>query len=190
MSAVLEYPQRHLVDVPEYLRMAEAGVFGPEARLELIAGEIIEMAPIGSWHAGLVKILTRFFVQHASSDAIVSVQDPLIVGTQSMPQPDLALLKPRADSYCTSHPTADDVLLVVEVADSSLKFDIGTKVPLYAVAGIVEAWVVDVQDRVIHVFRDPGPKGYGTRFTVQGKQALVARALPTVSLSTLDIFPS
>lgn len=190
MSAVLVHPQRHRVDVQEYLRMAEAGVFGPEARLELIEGEIIEMAPIGSWHAGVVNRLNRLFNRLAGGKALVSVQNPLIVGKHSVPQPDLALLKPRADDYLASHPTADEVLLVIEVADCSLDFDTGTKVPLYARAGIVEAWVVDVEERVTRVFRDPNAKGYRTSTTVSGKQKLATLALPQVAISAAAAAPS
>ena len=190
MSAVLEYPQRYRVDVREYLRMAEAGVFGPEKRLELIEGEIIEMAPIGSPHAGVVNRLNRLMNRLAGSKALVAIQNPLIVGKRSVPQPDLALLKPRTDDYGASHPTAEDVMVVIEVADSSLAFDTGSKVPLYARAGIVEAWVVDVEDRLIRVYRDPSLKGYRTSFAVSGKQKVGVLALPQVSISVVDIFPS
>ena len=190
MSAVLEYPQRHRVDVQEYLRMAEAEVFGLDARLELIEGEIIEMAPIGSPHAGLVNRLNRLLNRVAGSKALVAVQNPLIVGKRSVPYPDLALLKPRADDYSASHSTADDVLLVIEVADSSLEFDIGTKAPLYARAGIVEAWVVDVEKQAVRVFRDPSAKGYRTSFTALGKQKVAALALPQVVISPADLFAS
>src|SRR5512138_3085426 len=103
MSAILEYPQKHPISAEEYLRMGQAGVFAPEARLELIEGEIIEMAPIHPPHAGRVKKLTRLFVQRAGDRAVVSVQDPLIISDRSVPQPDLALLKPRADDYTRSH---------------------------------------------------------------------------------------
>src|SRR3990167_2574362 len=105
MSAVLEYPQRHAVSTEEYLRMGEAGVFAPEARLELIEGEIIEMAPIGSRHSGTGMILNRLLNRAVGDLAVILVRGPLIVGDRSMPQPDLALLKPRADSYTRSHPT-------------------------------------------------------------------------------------
>jgi len=147
MSAVLEYPQRHAVSAEEYLRMGESGVFAPEARLELIEGEIVEMAPIGSPHAGMVNILIRLFSRAAGDLAVVSAQNPVIVGDRSVPQTDVALLKPRADSYARSHPTTAEVLLVVEVADTTLSFDLGTKIPLYARGGITEAWVVDLQER-------------------------------------------
>ncbi len=190
MSAVLEYPQRHAVSAEEYLRMGEAGVFAPDARLELIEGEIVEMAPIGSPHAGLVKVLNRLFSRAAGDLAIVSVQDPLIVGERSVPQPDLALLKPRTDSYTRSHPTAADVLLVVEVADSTLPFDLGTKIPMYARGGIAEVWVVDVQERAVRVFRDPSPSGYRTSFTVSGGESVTALALPALVVALPALFPA
>src|SRR5438105_4279740 len=99
MNLVPEYPQRHLVTADEYLRMGEAGIFPPEARLELIEGEIIEMAPIGSPHASTVAVLNRLFVLQARDLAFVWGQSPVIIGAFSVPQPDLALLEPRADNY-------------------------------------------------------------------------------------------
>ncbi|MCI0652577.1 MAG: Uma2 family endonuclease [Planctomycetes bacterium] len=188
MSAILEYPQRHPVSAEEYLRMGEAGVFAPEARLELIEGEIIEMAPIGSPHAGRVKMLTRLFVQRAGDRAVVSVQDPVIVSERSVPQPDLALLKPRADSYTGAHPTAAEILLAVEVADTTLAFDLGTKVPLYARCGVPEVWVVDVNERVVRVYREPSASGYQTSFTAAGDQRIAAIALPEVWLEPRELF--
>jgi len=190
MSALPEYPQRHAISAQEYLRMGEAGVFAPEARLELIEGEIIEMAPIGSPHAGVVKTLNRLFGRTVGDSAIVSVQDPIIASERSVPQPDLALLKPRADSYMRSHPAAADVLLVVEVADTTRAFDIGTKVPLYARSGIAEAWVVDVQERVLHVYRDPGAGGYRTSLTLKGDESISLLALPALVFPIAQLFPA
>jgi Uma2 family endonuclease len=187
MSAILE-PQRHPVTAEEFLRMDRAGVFAPEARLELIQGEIVEMAPIGSPHAGRVNTLTRLFVQRAANRAVVSVQGPVIVSERSIPQPDLALLKLRADDYCDSNPTASEVLLAVEVADTTLAFDLGTKVPLYARAGIPEVWVVDVNERAIRVFRGPSASGYRTSFTAAGAERISADALPDVWLEPRELF--
>ena len=169
--------------------MGEAGVFAPESRLELIEGEIIAMVPIGPPHAGAVKILNQLFVQRAAGRAIVSIQDPLIIGGRSVPQPDLALLKPRADSYAHAHPTAADVLLVVEVADSTLAFDLGTKVPLYARFGVQEAWVVDVAGRAVRVFRDPSESGYRSSFTCSAGATVSVLALPDVTIEVSDLFP-
>lgn len=189
MSAVLHHPQRHAVSAQEYLRMGERGVFAPDARLELIEGEIVEMAPIGSRHAGAVNALNRLFSRLAGDRAVVSVQNPVIVADRSVPQPDLALLKPSPDSYSGAHPTAADVLLVVEVADTTLAFDVGTKVPLYARSDIPEAWVVDLQERAVRVFRDPSASGYRTSFTASGGDSVAVAALPEVSVALPALFP-
>ncbi len=190
MSAVLEYPQRHAISAEEYLRMGEGGVFAPEARLELIEGEIVEMAPIGSPHAGMVNTLVWLFSRAAGDQAVVAAQNPLIVGERSVPQPDMVLLRPRADRYSRSHPTTADVLLLVEVADTTLPFDLGTKIPLYARCGIAEAWVIDVRERVVRVFRDPSASGYRTSFTVQGDESVTALALPAIAVSVAALFPA
>lgn len=189
MSAILEHPQRHPISADEYLRMGEAGVFAPEVRLELIEGEIVEKAPIGSPHAGMVNLLNRLFTRLAGDRAVVSVQNPLVIGDRSVPQPDLALLKPRADDYSGAHPNAGDVLLVVEVADTTLPFDLQIKVPLYARAGIREAWVVDLQNRALRVFRDPGADGYRTSFSATGDDAIAALALAEVAVAPSALFP-
>ncbi len=170
--------------------MGEAGVFAPEARFELIEGEIIEMAPIGSPHAGTVAILDRILARAAGDRAIVWVQNPLRLGERSMPQPDLALLTPRTDSYRSSHPTAADVLLVVEVSDTTLQFDLSTKIPLYARAGIAEAWVVDLEKRAVRVYRDPDPAGYRMSFTASGDETVSMRALTGVAVTVLALFPA
>ena len=190
MSAVLEYPQRHAISAEEYLRMGEGGVFAPEARLELIEGEIVEMAPIGSPHAGMVNTLIWLFSRAAGDQAVVAAQNPLIVGERSVPQPDMVLLSPRADRYSRSHPTTADVLLLVEVADTTLPFDLGTKIPLYARCGIAEAWVIDLNERTVRVFRDPGANGYRTSFTVKGDESVTALALPAVVLPVAALFPA
>lgn len=168
--------------------MGEAGVFAPDARLELIEGEIIDMAPIGTWHAGIVTRLNRWFVERAGGKGIVGPQNPLIASKRSVPQPDILLLRPRADDYMKAHPTPADVLLVVEVADSTLPFDLRTKGPLYARSGVPELWVVDVNGRAVHVHRDPGEGGY--RFTrVAGeKERIECAALPKVWVEVGELF--
>jgi Uma2 family endonuclease len=188
VSAVFEYPQHHAISAQEYLRMGEAGVFSPDARLELIEGEIIEMAPIGSAHAGAVNVLTRLFVQLAGDRAVVSVQNPLVLGNRSVPQPDLTLLRSRNDSYSRTHPAAADVLLIVEVSDSTLAFDTGTKVPLYARKGVPEVWVIDLRERVVRVYRDPGASGYKTDFRAAGDEQLAALAMPELVITPAELF--
>jgi Uma2 family endonuclease len=188
MSAVPHYPQRHPISVDEYLRMGEAGVFAPEARLELIEGEIIEMPPIGSPHAGTVALLDRLLARAAGDQAFVWVQNPLRLGERSMPQPDLALLKPRPDSYRRSHPTAADVLLAIEVSDTTARFDMETKLPLYARHGIRELWIVDLNEQAIRVYREPGAGGYATSLVVMGDQTVASSALPQVRLAACETF--
>jgi Uma2 family endonuclease len=190
MSAILEYPQKHPISAEEYLRMGEAGVFAPEVRLELIEGEIVEMAPIGSPHAGCVNKLSELFFQRAGGRAIVSGQHPLILSTLSVPQPDLALLRLRADYYAKSHPTVSDVFLVVEVADTTLKFDVGTKIPLYARCGVAEAWVVDVNEKVVRVFREPGASSYRSSFSAGVGQSVACAALPELVIEVTELFPA
>ena len=189
MSANLHYPHKHPISAEEYLRMGAAGVFAPESRLELIEGEIIEMAPIHPPHAGRVNQLTELFVQRAGGRAVLAVQNPLIISGLSVPQPDLALLRPRADYYSGSHPTVSDVFLVVEVADTTLAFDLGTKVPLYARCGIAEVWVVDVNESAIHVFRDPDGRGYRSAFAARVAERVVCAALPEVAVDVAELFP-
>ena len=188
MSASLEYPKKHLISAEEYLRMGEGGVFAPNARLELIEGEIIEMAPIGGPHLKRVNKLTRLFIERSGDRAIVSVQNPLVISDRSVPEPDLVLLKPREDEYERSLPTAADVLLAVEVSDTTVRFDLRTKAPLYARCGVAELWVVDVNERVVHVFRDAGAKGYGTSSVVKPGQSMKCLALPEVFIEFGELF--
>ena len=190
MSANLEYPQKHLISAEEYLRMDEGGVFSPEARLELIEGEIIEMAPIGGPHLARVNKLTRLFIERLGDRAIVSVQNAVVIADRSVPQLDLAILAPREDEYASSLPTSSDVLLVVEVSDTTLHYDLRTKVPLYARCGIREAWVVDVNEHVIHVFRDPGPTGYASSLVAGPGERVACVALPEATVEVAELFPA
>lgn len=169
--------------------MGEGRVFAPDARLELIEGEIIEMAPIGPQHAGIVAILSRLLWQVVGERAIVWAQNPIRIGDRSMPQPDVVLLKPRADGYTRSHPVPADVLLLIEVSDTTLRFDVSTKMPIYARAGVVEAWVVDIESSSVSVFRDPDANGYRARFTVSGEERVGAMAMPGIEVVVSELFP-
>ncbi len=160
--------------------MAQAGVLAEDDRLELIDGDLIDMTPIGSRHAGAVSRLTRLFGAAVGADAIVSVQNPVQLDYYSQPQPDLALLRPRADFYSESHPQPADVLLIVEVAEASLDYDRDVKVPLYAHHGVPEVWLVDVAGRGMTVYRAPGPDGYGQQRCVQNAESIWPVTLPAV----------
>jgi Uma2 family endonuclease len=148
-------PTRHLISVDAFHRMGEAGILGRADRVELIDGEIIDMSPIGALHAAIVDLVSRHFSRHAGESVFIRCQNPLRLGDISEPAPDIAILRPRADFYTTAHPGPADVLLVIEVADTSLAYDLGTKVPLYARHGIPEVWVIDAATRRTSVFRQP-----------------------------------
>jgi Uma2 family endonuclease len=148
-------PRPHRLTVDDYYRMAEVGILAPDARVELIDGEIIDMAPPGSSHAGTVDYLLRVLGAAAGHKAQVRVQNPVRLSQYSEPQPDLTLLRPREDFYRTRHPRAEDVLLIVEVAASSLRFDRRKKVPLYARHAVPEVWLVDLGGERLVRYRRP-----------------------------------
>ena len=174
-------PSRHLISVDAFHRMGETGILGPQDRVELIDGEIIDMSPIGVLHAAIVDVLVRHFGRRAGESVFVRCQNPLRLDNISEPEPDIAILRPRADFYMTAHPGAADVLLVIEVADTSLAYDLGTKVPLYARHGIPEVWVIDAATRQTRVFRRPvgsggtgssGGSGYAEEVGVEPHEAV------------------
>jgi Uma2 family endonuclease len=137
-----------------------AGILEEDARVELIEGDLIDMAPIGSLHAGMVARLGRILTLATVGQALVYAQSPIVCGEHSEPQPDIALLRPRADDYTEALPVPSDVLLLIEVADRSLRYDREIKVPLYARHRIAEVWLIDLPQRRIEVCREPGIDGY------------------------------
>lgn len=173
---------KHRITVHDYHRMGEAGVLAPDARTELIEGEILDMAPIGSRHASVVDRLTRMFVAAIGERAIVRIQGPLRLGDLSEPEPDLALLKPRADFYRDALPTAADVLLLVEVAETTQRLDRRVKVPLYARHGIPEVWVIDLENALVHLHRRPGGGTYADISATDRPAVTPVTALPGVSI--------
>src|SRR5688572_716064 len=140
-------PTRRRFTVDEYYQMGEAGILTEDDRVELIKGEIIQMPPIGSPHASHLLRISRLFNRFFLEQALIPMQNPLRLGERSEPIPDLMLLRLRPDLYAKGHPTPEDVLLLVEVSDTTLAYDQGTKVPLYARHGVSEVWVVDIKDR-------------------------------------------
>ncbi|WP_234553660.1 Uma2 family endonuclease [Thermus caliditerrae] len=166
----------------EYHRLAQAGVLQEDEPVELIRGEILEMSPIGSRHAAVVNRLARFFIRALEDEALVSVQNPLRLGPDSEPQPDLALLRPKEDDYATRLPQEQDVLLLVEVAEASLAYDLEVKLPLYASHGIPEVWVVDLGQGRVRVFRNPKGRAYRESLTAGPADTLSPLLLPNVAL--------
>jgi Uma2 family endonuclease len=178
---------RHRFTVEDYHRMGDAGILRQESRVELIEGEIIEMSPIGTAHASRVKRLNRLLVRRLGTHAIVQVQDPVVLDRFSEPQPDLAVLKPRGDFYAARHPEPADILLLIEVADSSRAFDRSVKVPLYARAGIPEVWVVDVIDQIVEVDRRPLRGAYADVRRCSRAERVSIEAFPRLTFRGVDI---
>jgi len=175
-------PRRHRFTVDEYYAMG----LPADARTELIEGDIIDMSPIGSPHAGITDQLSDLLRDAAGSLARVRVQQPMRLGPHNEPQPDLALVKPRPDYYRGAHPTAPDTYLVVEIADNSLAEDLNVKVPLYARHAIPEVWVLDVNQSVLHVFCGLYEGKYTDADVVKAPSARDLTALPVrVDLSAL-----
>jgi Uma2 family endonuclease len=161
MSAANEaWPRPHRLTVADYHRMAETGVLAPGTRVELIEGGVVDMAPIGSRHAAAVDLLAERLIGALEGSAIVRVQGPVRLGLSSEPQPDIAVLRSRADRYAASHPGAADVFLVIEVSDATLEFDREVKARLYARHGIPEFWLVDLVHGELRISKGPGVEGY------------------------------
>jgi len=182
----LENLQRRKLSLDEFHRMGEAGILREDDRVELIEGDLIQMAPIGTKHFAKVNRLSRLFSQAVGKLAIVSTQNPIALPAQNEPQPDIAILKPRDDDYEGQLPAAQDVLLLVEVADTTLAYDRDVKVPIYARHGIVEVWLVDVNTRQLFVHRDPTPNGYQQVFIPSHTEKLSLFALSDVVIDLGD----
>jgi Uma2 family endonuclease len=174
----------HRFTVDEYHRMGEAGIFSEDDRVELLAGEIVEMSPIGPLHAATVDRLNALFSSRLGGEVIVRVQNPLLLRTEdSEPQPDVVLLRPRPDFYARSHPEASDVYLVIEVADTSVVTDREVKFPIYARAGVPETWLLDMATQRLEVHRQPTPDGYQDVRSLQRGESVAPQAFPQLVLT-------
>ena len=171
-------PARHRFTVDDLERMVRAGILREDARVELIEGELYDMNPIGWAHQACVNRLTELFVRTLHGRAIVQPQGPVRLSERSLPQPDLALLRPRTDFYAHGGPGPADVLLLVEVSDTTLAYDRDVKVPLYARAGIPEVWLVDLAGGQLLVFREPDAGRYRMSAVVRPGEPVSPLAFP------------
>ena len=173
----------------EYHRMIAAGILQEDDRVELIEGELIDMAPIGYLHSGTTNTLVDLLGFATRGRAITSVQNPIWLGPESEPQPDFALLRPRPDHYRSRLPSAEDVLLVVEIADASVRYDREVKAPIYARSGLPEYWIVNIAERKIEVHLNPD-KGTGRYKDIREvtRGVLAPIAFPDVEISLADLF--
>jgi Uma2 family endonuclease len=179
---------RRLFTRDEYHRMGEAGILRPTDRVELIRGEIVMMSPIGKRHVAFVDNLTQLLVLRLAGRAIISVQSPVALSDDSEPEPDLKVLRRRPVPYKDVEASAADVLLLIEVAETSLRYDRSTKLRLYAEAGIPEYWVIDCAAETIEVHRTPAADGYRDVTRVTGDGSVALQSFPDVVLTVQEIF--
>lgn len=179
---------RWSMSVDEFHRIAETGIFRPDQRLELIEGGVVEMPAIGSPHAACVARLTQALSRFAGASAIVWVQNPVILNESTEVYPDVTLLRPRADFYRARLPRPEDVLLVVEVSDTTLRYDQSVKARLYARAGIPEFWIFDVTNGRMLTFREPGGEAYLQESSPGMDEAVALVRMPHVKLRPRDAF--
>lgn len=181
-------PAKHLFTATEFTRIAESGALDDDARLELIEGEIIEMSPIGDRHAACVRRLNNLLARRLGATAVVDAQNPVRLEDLSQPQPDVTILAERADFYADGHPRPEDVLLLIEVAETSLAYDREVKLPIYARSGVLEVWLVDLNGGAVEVCRQPTPNGYAGVDRLEDPNArLTPEALPDLVLTVAEI---
>lgn len=176
---------KRLFTVKEYNRMVEAGILTEDDRVELIRGEIIHMSPIGRRHAAHVRRLNTLLSEKLGRRALVDTQNPVELDDSSQPQPDVVLLQPRPDFYESGHPKPEDILLLVEVADTTVESDRNVKIPLYARDGITEVWLIDINQQCLEVYRQPCADGYKEMQKFYRGQTVSIQAFPDVEI-TLD----
>jgi Uma2 family endonuclease len=177
----------HRFNVKEYYRMAETGVFRPDARMELRNGRIIDISPIGPFHGGLVNCLIRLHTRLARDRWQVAAQNPVRLEDHSEPEPDFMLLKPSPDDYKGRHPRPEDVFLLVEVSDATLDYDREEKIPAYGRAGIAEVWIVDLHQARIEVYREPHFTGYGSRVILGPGDEVAPLAFPDAMVKVAEL---
>jgi Uma2 family endonuclease len=189
-AVMTELLPRHRITVDEYYRMAEDGRIAPDARTELIEGEVIEMPSVGSLHASTTDRLEHLLRSNLGESVRIRVQHPVHLDNYSEPQPDLAVVLPRKDFYHSHHPTRADTYLIVEVSQSSLRMDLNVKVPLYAQHQVPEVWVVDLEHNRIHFFRSPHNGAYTDVSFTDKPEAVALTALPGIAVDLSELFAS
>ncbi len=178
---------RRKFTVEQFHKMAAVGILNEDDRVELIRGEILEMAAIGTKHAACVNRLNNVLPGKLGDKVIISVQNPIGLDDSSQPQPDVVLLKPREDFYASAHPQPQDVFLIIEVADTTIKYDREVKIPLYAEEGVVEVWLVDINSECVEVYREPTTDGYQKIEKFSKGESLIIQAFDDVNISVNEI---
>lgn len=177
-----------LITAAEYHQMAAAGILAADEQVELLAGHIIQKMPKGPAHRAFCKRLEKLLERALGEEILVRLQDPIQLDPLSEPEPDIAIVQPRDDFYETAHPKPDEVYWLIEIADTTIKRDLGLKADLYAAAGINDYWVLNIATRQLHVFREPQTDGYQRQTILQNQQSVEPLRFPTCSLSVNDCF--
>ena len=178
---------KHRFNVEEYYRMAETGVLKPDARVELLNGEVNDMSPVGPFHGSITKYLNLLFTGAARGRWITQIQDPVHLDDHSEPEPDLALLKPSPDFYRKRHPQPADVFLLIEVSDTTLDRDQDAKIPAYGRAGIPEVWIVNLVDLTVEIYREPHFTGYSSKTVLRAGDQAKPQAFPDVAVDVAEL---
>jgi len=178
----------HRFSVDEYQLMGEVGILSEDSRVELFDGEVVSINPIGEQHLRNVNRLTRLLVFSVGSSAIVSIQNPIVLSQHDEPQPDVVVLRSTFDQH-PGKPVPDDVLLLIEIADSTLVYDRDLKLPRYAGSGIPEAWIVDLNARTVTRYTEPTDQGYRVATVFRPGERISSTTEPTLSLVVNDILP-
>lgn len=181
-------PLKYRFTVKDFHKLAETGILQETNKIELITGELINMSPIGSAHAGTVDKIVALLVRKINDKAIVRCQNPLILDDYSEPEPDIALVKFSKNFYTDNHPLPQDVLLVIEIADTSIRYDREIKIPLYAKANIPEVWLIDLNQKQLEVYTQPYEQGYRTIHLPHLTEKITARLLPEIELTVSELF--
>lgn len=183
-QAMVDATSSHRITVDEYYDMARTGVIEPDARVELIEGEVVRMPPIGDRHGGAAEELNELLLLAVAGRARVRCQMPVRLGNYSEPQPDFAVMRPRTGRNDRAHPSAADVFLIVEISNSTIRYDRNVKVPLYARHGVPEVWVIDLKYRKLHFYRSPLEGAYREITSVADGGITV---IPGVAGATVDL---
>lgn len=187
VATTTEQPTKRRFTVDEYLRFADIGILAEDDRVELVEGEVVEISPLGSDHSGCVNRLTWALERQLGDTMVVAVQNPVQFGQYGQLQSVLAVLRYRDDYCARSHPAPDDVVLLVEVADTSLRYDRNVKLPLYSRAGVAEVRLVDLPAAAAERHTEPSEDGYGRMVRVRGEGTLESTTLPDLVLKVDDV---
>lgn len=178
----------HRFNVEEYHRLIENNILHEDDRVELIEGRIIDITPIGSKHAACVSRLNEILSEKLQKRAIINIQNPICLTAYTEPEPDIAIIKRRPDFYAEQLPQPEDVLLIIEVSDSSLDYDCETKIPLYAKSNIPEVWLVNLIENNVAIYSGPSSEGYNVITKHHHNQILSPKSFHDITLTVSEIF--